>query len=88
MAEGKKVRVQIKTMHNVYVGDFLIPPMRNRIVDVVNEEQRLFINLTDVVINNEERAPFVSLNKNLIAAITQVNTTPAAPDTLSPAPSR
>jgi hypothetical protein len=77
MTEGKKVRVQIKTMHNEYVGDLLIPPMRNRIVDVVNEEQRLFINLTDVVINKIEHAPFVSLNKNLIAAITQVLPTAA-----------
>jgi hypothetical protein len=72
MAEAKKVRIQIKTMNNIYVGDFLIPPMRNRIVDVVNEEQRLFINITDVVINDQERAPFVSVNKNLIASITEV----------------
>jgi hypothetical protein len=78
MTESKKVRVQIKTMNNVYVGDLLIPPMRNRIVDVVNEEQRLFINLTDVVINNDEHAPFVSLNKNLIAAIRQVDDRKAA----------
>jgi hypothetical protein len=72
MSEAKKVRIQVKTMNNVYVGDLLIPPMRNRIVDVVNEEQRLFINLTDVVINDQERAPFVSVNKNLIASITEV----------------
>jgi hypothetical protein len=72
MAEAKKVRIKVKTMNNVYVGDFLIPPMRHRIVDVVNEEQRLFINLTDVVINDQERAAFVSVNKNLIASITQV----------------
>jgi hypothetical protein len=73
MTEGKKVRLQIKTMNNLYEGDMLIPPMRNRIVDVVNEEQRLFINLTDVVINNQEHAEFVSLNKNLITAIIQLD---------------
>lgn len=46
--------------------------MRNRVSDVLNEEQRLFINLTDVVINENERADFVSLNKNLIESITQL----------------
>ena len=44
----------------------------NRVSDVVNEEQRLFINLTDVLINDKERAEFVSLNKNLIESITQI----------------
>jgi hypothetical protein len=77
MAEGKKVRVQIKTMHNLYEGDMLIPPMRHRIVDVVNDEQRLFINLTDVVINHQEHAPFVSLNKNLITAIMEIGSAAA-----------
>jgi hypothetical protein len=55
-----------------YVGDFVIPPMRNRVSDVLNEEQRLFISLTDVVIDNAERAEFVSINKNLIESITQL----------------
>jgi hypothetical protein len=73
MTEGKKVRVQIKTMRNVYEGDMLIPPMRRRVADVVNDEQRLFINLTDVTINNHEHAPFVSVNKNLITAILQLD---------------
>jgi hypothetical protein len=86
MAEGKKVRVKIKTMHNVYVGDMLIPPMRHRIVDVVNDEQRLFINLTDVTINDHEHAPFVSLNKNLITAIMQLDS--PSPEKASPRVSR
>ena len=72
MSEEKKIRVQIRTTKNVYVGDLCLPTMRTRVVDVVNDEPRLFINLSDVVINNEERAAFVSLNKNLISAISQV----------------
>ncbi len=72
MSEGKKARIRVRTVNGSYVGDFLIPPMRNRVSDVLNEEQRLFINLTDVVINDKERADFVSLNKNLIESITQL----------------
>jgi len=59
-------------MNSVYIGDFVIPAMRNRVSDVLNEEQRLFINLTDVVIDDREQADFVSLNKNLIESITQL----------------
>jgi len=70
--EGKKVRIRVRTVSSLYVGDFVIPPMRNRVSDVLNEEERLFINLTDVVINDTERAEFVSLNKNMIESITQL----------------
>lgn len=72
MAEGKKARIRVRTVNGMYVGDFVIPPMRNRVSDVLNEEQRQFINLTDVLINDKERADFVSLNKNLIESITQM----------------
>ncbi|MBI4402434.1 MAG: hypothetical protein HY581_12480 [Nitrospirae bacterium] len=72
MAEGKKARIRVRTVNGTYVGDFVIPPMRNRVSDVLNEEQRQFINLTDVTINDKERADFVSLNKNLIESITQM----------------
>jgi hypothetical protein len=70
--EARKARVKVRTMNSVYVGDFVIPAMRNRVSDVLNEEQRLFINLTDVLIDDKERADFVSLNKNLIESITQL----------------
>jgi len=72
VSEGKKARIRVRTVNGSYVGDFLIPPMRNRVSDVLNEEQRLFISLTDVVINDKERVDFVSLNKNLIESITQL----------------
>ncbi len=72
MTEGRKARIRVRTVNATYVGDFVIPPMRNRVSDVLNEEQRLFISLTDVVIDNAERAEFVSINKNLIESITQL----------------
>ena len=70
--EGKKVRIRVRTVNCVYVGDFLIPPMRNRVSDAINEEQRLFISLTDVVIDEKDRSDFVAVNKNLIESIAQL----------------
>jgi hypothetical protein len=46
--------------------------MRNRVSDAINEEQRLFISLTDVLINEKERSDFVAINKNLIESIAQL----------------
>lgn len=73
MSEEKKARIRVRTVTSTYVGDFVIPPMRKRVSDVLNDEERLFINLTDVVINDTERAEFVSLNKNMIESITQLD---------------
>lgn len=72
MTEGKTARIQVRTVNSIYVGDFIIPPMRNRVSDVINEDQRTFISLTNVMINNQDRADFVMLNKNLIESITQL----------------
>jgi hypothetical protein len=46
--------------------------MRNRVSDAINEEQRLFISLTDVVIGEKDRSDFVAINKNLIESIAQL----------------
>jgi hypothetical protein len=46
--------------------------MRNRVSDAINEEQRLFISLTDVLINDKDKADFVAINKNLIESIAQL----------------
>ena len=74
MPEGKKIRIRVRTVHSVYVGDILVPAMRNRVSDIFNDEERVFINLTDVTVDNQkERAAFVSLNKNMIESITLVN---------------
>ena len=72
MPEGKKVRICVRTVSCAYVGDFLIPPMRNRVSDAINEEQRLFISLTDVVINEKDRSDFVAINKNLIESVIEL----------------
>lgn len=69
----KKVRVRVRTATSTYVGDFLIPPMRNRLSDVLNEEDRVFINLTDVTINDgAEKVAFVTLNKHMIESMALV----------------
>ena len=70
--KGKKVRIRVRTVSCTYVGDFLVPPMRNRVSDAINEEARLFISLTDVVINEKEQSDFVADNKNLIESIVQI----------------
>jgi len=72
MAEGKTVRIQVRMGANTYVGDLLIPAMRNRASDVFNDEQRLFISLTNVVINDKDRAEFLALNKTLIESLTEI----------------
>ena len=72
MPEGKKVRIRVRTASCTYVGDFFVPPMRHRVSDAINEEACLFINLTDVVINDQDRSDFVAINKNLIESITQL----------------
>ena len=72
MPEGKKARIKVRTVSTTYVGDLFIPPMRNRVSDVFNDEERMFINLTDVVINDTERVDFISLNKNLVESLTQL----------------
>lgn len=72
MPEGKKVRIRVRTVSCVYVGEFLIPPMRNRVSDAINEEQRLFISLTDVLINEKDREDFVAINKNLIESVAEL----------------
>lgn len=70
MPPGKKVRVKIRTVNSIYEGELLVPPMRNRISDVLNEEERLFINLTDVQIDGSPVVvPFVALNKEMIESI-------------------
>lgn len=70
MSTAKKVRVKVRTINASYEGDLLIPPMRNRVSDLLNEEIRVFINLTDVAVDGAPKnIPFVSLNKNLIESI-------------------
>jgi hypothetical protein len=46
--------------------------MRNRISDAINEETRMFISLTDVVIDDKDRTDFIAINKNLIESVVQL----------------
>ena len=72
MSTARKVRVKVRTINASYEGDLLIPAMRNRVSDLLNEEIRVFINLTDVTVDGgPKNIPFVSLNKNLIESIIQ-----------------
>ena len=36
--DGKKVRVRVQTTQAVYIGDVLLPAMRNRVSDYFNDE--------------------------------------------------
>lgn len=68
--DGKKVRVKVRTIHAVYIGDVLLPAMRNRVSDYFNDEKHDFFNLTNVRIENtKDEMEFVCLNKALIESI-------------------
>ncbi|HIE66337.1 MAG: hypothetical protein ABGX83_09265 [Nitrospira sp.] len=70
MPNLKRVRIQVRTSQANYEGYITIPQMRKRISDVLNEEDRRFINLTDVLVDGkEESIPFVSVNKSMIESI-------------------
>jgi len=71
--QGKKTRIRVKSSLATYVGDVLIPPMRNRISDVLNDESVLFLNLTNVVIDDTVHSDFVALNKNMIESVIQLD---------------
>jgi hypothetical protein len=73
MNQGKKTRIRVRSSLATYVGEMLIPPMRNRISDVLNDESVQFINLTDVCIDDTQHSDFVALNKNLIESVIQLD---------------
>lgn len=70
MGETKKVLVTVRTQSATYSGTIYVPAMRKRVSDLLNDEGKMFINLTDVSINGgSEKIPFISINKNLIESI-------------------
>ena len=70
MTGGNKVRVKVRSSTATYEGDLLIPPMRKRVSDVLNDDDKMFINLTDVRIDEgTETVAFISINKNRIESI-------------------
>lgn len=73
MTQGKKTRIRVRSSLSPYVGELLIPPMRNRISDVLNDESVIFLNLTDVVIDDTQHSDFVALNKMQIESVIQID---------------
>ncbi len=73
MTHGKKTRIRVRSSLSTYVGELLIPPMRNRISDVLNDESVIFLNLTDVVIDDTQHSDFVALNKMQIESVVQID---------------
>lgn len=73
MTQGKKTRIRVRSSLSTYVGELLIPPMRNRISDVLNDESVIFLNLTDVVIDDVQHSDFVALNKMQIESVVQID---------------
>ena len=68
--EGKKVRIKVRTVHSTYIVDILLPAMRNRVSDYFNDDKFMFLNLTDVRIDNsKDQVEFVCLNKHQIESI-------------------
>ena len=66
-----KVRV-IMITKQAYVGEFYLPEVKRRLSDAINDE-KLFINLTNVVIDSEsEPINFIALNKDLIVSVEEL----------------
>lgn len=69
--DSKKVRIRVRTTQAVYIGDILLPAMRNRVSDYFNDEKYTFLNLTDVRIENtKDEMEFVCINKDMIESVT------------------
>ena len=70
MGETKKVLITVRTQSATYTGNIYVPEIRRRVSDLLNDEAKIFINLTEVSINGaSEKIPFISINKNLIESI-------------------
>lgn len=73
MEEGKKDRIIVRTTHAVYTGDLFIPERRKRFSDVIDAPDAMFINLTDVdVEEGEEEIKHLSINKRFIESVREV----------------
>jgi hypothetical protein len=73
MNEGKRVRVKVRTIHTTYKGDLFVPAKRNRLSDVINEPDPIFINLTRVEVDGSpDKVEHISLNKYLIESIQDI----------------
>ncbi len=65
--------VRVETEGAVYVGKVYVPETKRRLSDVVSDD-RMFINMTDVAINDSEALePFIAVNKQYIRTIRVIN---------------
>ena len=67
---GKRIVVKVKTGGSTYIGEFFVPELRTRLSDVLNDKEKDFISLTNVIINDsDKKTAFVCLNKHLIESL-------------------
>jgi hypothetical protein len=71
--------VRIETEGTVYVGRIYVPETKKRVSDVIADD-RMFLNLTQVSVNDASAVePFVALNKQYVKTIRVLSESEAAP---------
>jgi len=71
--------VRIETEGTVYVGRIFVPETKKRVSDVIADE-RMFLNLTQVSVNDSSAVEaFVALNKQYVKTIRVLNESEALP---------
>ena len=78
-ARARWATVRIETEGTVYVGRIFVPETKKRLSDVISDE-RMFLNLTQVSINDSPAVePFVALNKQYVKTIRVLSEGDVAP---------
>jgi hypothetical protein len=68
-ARAKWATVRVETENAIYIGRLYIPESKKRLSDVLCDD-RPFLNMTEVTINDAEMAePFVALNKSFVRTV-------------------
>jgi hypothetical protein len=68
-ARAKWATVRIETDGATYVGRLFVPESKKRLSDVLCDE-RPFLNMTEVTINESEQVePFIALNKTFVKTV-------------------
>ncbi len=78
-ARARWATVRIETEGTVYVGRIYVPETKKRVSDVIADD-RMFLNLTQVSVNDSsEVEAFVALNKQYVKTIRVISESEAAP---------
>jgi DNA-directed RNA polymerase alpha subunit len=78
-ARARWATVRIETEGTVYVGRIYVPETKKRVSDVIADD-RMFLNLTQVSVNDSsEVEAFVALNKQYVKTIRVISENEAAP---------